>query len=779
MRRERPPPSRGLPALAALAAAVGLLALVIARADIRTGLADFLPAGRSPAARLMLQELREGAAAALILVGVEGAPPAELARITREMADALPRTGLFAQVAAGEAGFEGEEAFFFPRRYLLSPATSSAAFEVPALRADLQRLLRELRGAASPLAARYGVADPLGAFPAWLGSLAGASRVRVVDGAWFAPDRDRALLLARTRAGGLDARAQERASAAIEAAFRAARPGAARLLVAGPARFAQDAARSIRGDVELVTMLSTALIALLLVWRFRSPLAIAAIAAPVVLSVAVAIAATEAAFGGVQALALGFGASMLGISVDYPVLMIGHRKRGEPPAATRARIGSAFRLAGATATLGLGGMIFSGFPGLAQLGLFSAAGLLAAAAATWWGLPPLIVAADIAPAPAGDPRWLARVEGWRRWRAWGAAPILAALAYLLAVGPRWETDLAALSPVPAASRALDAELRGALGAAEAGQVLFVEGPDAETVLRREEALLPRLEALRAEGAITGFEAAARLLPSVAAQEARRAALPEPDALARRLDEARANLPFRPEAFRPFLDAVAATRTMTPLRPADLAGTALATPLEPLLSERGGTWRGVVLLQGVRDPARLAQTLADSGPGAVYVDTRSELGRILAHYTAQAWRWLGAGVAAIVLALLLGLRDGRRAARVVGSVAAAVLCTVALLTLGGERLSLVHVVALQLAAGVGLDYALFFARRQLDEEERARTLRTLVTCNAMTLLSFGLLVLCRTPVLHSIGATVAVGAALAMAFAFLFAGQRQGKQGEEA
>jgi len=69
-------------------------------------------------------------------------------------------------------------------------------------------------------------------------------------------------------------------------------------------------------------------------------------------------------------------------------------------------------------------------------------------------------------------------------------------------------------------------------------------------------------------------------------------------------------------------------------------------------------------------------------------------------------------------------------------------------------------ALQLVAGVGLDYALFFARRQLDEEERARTLRTLTTCNAMTLLSFGLLLFRRTPVLHSIGATVAIGAALA-------------------
>ncbi len=103
------------------------------------------------------------------------------------------------------------------------------------------------------------------------------------------------------------------------------------------------------------------------------------------------------------------------------------------------------------------------------------------------------------------------------------------------------------------------------------------------------------------------------------------------------------------------------------------------------------------------------------------------------------------------------------------IAAAGLVTLAVLTAAGERLSLIHIVSLQFVAGVGLDYALFFARRQLDAEERARTLRTLVTCNAMTLLTFGLLAFCRTPLLRQMGATVAIGAVAAMVFGFLFAG----------
>jgi predicted exporter len=91
------------------------------------------------------------------------------------------------------------------------------------------------------------------------------------------------------------------------------------------------------------------------------------------------------------------------------------------------------------------------------------------------------------------------------------------------------------------------------------------------------------------------------------------------------------------------------------------------------------------------------------------------------------------------------------------------------------LSLFHIVSLQLMVGVGLDYALFFARRGLDGEERARTFRTLITCNVMTLLSFGLLAFCRTPLLRGFGITVAVGVVGAICLAFLFAGPRPAPQ----
>ena len=227
-----------------------------------------------------------------------------------------------------------------------------------------------------------------------------------------------------------------------------------------------------------------------------------------------------------------------------------------------------------------------------------------------------------------------------------------------------------------------------------------------------------------------------------------------------------------QAFQPFLDDVAATRSMPPVLPGDITSPLMASRLQSLLFQRDGTWFGLLLPSGVRDAGRLSAVAAGLGD-ATFVDMGAETNRMMSAYTGNALRWLGIGAVAAMAALLIGLRDPARAARVALSVAAAVLVTVAVLAAAGTRLSLIHIVSLQLVGGVGLDYALFFARRQLDDEERARTFRTLVTCNAMTLLTFGLLALCRTPLLRDIGATVVVGVVAAMVFSFLFAGQRPG------
>jgi predicted exporter len=757
--------------------ALALAALVFARLPVRTDLSALLPAGGGTDARRALQAVRSGGAAELVLVGIEDAPAGVLAAISRSMAATLRRDPAVALVANGDQDL-GPDVLqaAFAHRYLLSPAVTPWSFGADALRADVRRVLDGLRSDAAPLVARYGLADPTGAFPALLDAWQGQARLRRVQGVWFARERDRALLLVRLRGGGLDTGAGARGLAAIRSAFATARSGldpgqraaAARLELAGPAVFAAEAEAAIRRDVRRLSWFAAAAIGTLLIWRFRSPLVLAAIVLPVALGAAAAAAAVWAADGAVQGVTLGFGLTMLGVAVDYPVLLIGHRKEGEAPRGTLQRIGGTFALAVATAILGLAGMAFAGVPALRQLGTFGAVGLLAAALATALLLPAAIARAGLAPVGAGDPRLLRRAEAARRFRWVGSAAALAAAASLaFAARPRFQADLASLTPVPAAALALDRALRAELGAPDAGIALLVHGPSAEAVLQREEALAPRLSALERVGAVSGPQSAAALLPSAAAQRARQASLPEAPVLAARLAEAVQGLPFAPGAFSGFLRDVSDARTQPPVTPATLGAPALAARLSPLLFPVEDGWLGVIAFARVN--AAALRRMAAGDTAVTLVAFGEAAGALARDATRRALPAIGGGALASLAVMLAALRSPGLVARVAAAVAAALLVDVAVLSAAGVPLTLVHLAALQFVAGVGLDYALFFARRQVDEEERARTLRTLLTCCAMALLSFGALALCRTPLLRGIGETVAIGVVSALGFAFLWAG----------
>jgi predicted exporter len=181
--------------------------------------------------------------------------------------------------------------------------------------------------------------------------------------------------------------------------------------------------------------------------------------------------------------------------------------------------------------------------------------------------------------------------------------------------------------------------------------------------------------------------------------------------------------------------------------------------------------GLVPLRGVRDDDRLRQAV--SGPGAeqsTYVDLRRETSRLLGGYRQEALHLLGWSSLAIVLLLVVGLRSLRTAMRVLLPMASAAAVTAAVMAGTGSGLSLFHLVSLLLVMGLSLDQALFFNRAAEDHQERARTLLSLVLCNLSAVLAFGILATSSVNILHDIGATVALGAGLALVFAALLAGE---------
>ncbi len=118
---------------AALLVWAGLMVLavwVLARAQYSTDLSAFLPQAPTGAQRLLVEQLRQGVASRLIIVGIQGADDAERARLSRQMAARLRADPEFLAVENGDAAAaQRDEAFLFAHRYVLSEHGDAAAIQ--------------------------------------------------------------------------------------------------------------------------------------------------------------------------------------------------------------------------------------------------------------------------------------------------------------------------------------------------------------------------------------------------------------------------------------------------------------------------------------------------------------------------------------------------------------------------------------------------------------------------------------------------------------------------
>jgi predicted exporter len=276
----------------------------------------------------------------------------------------------------------------------------------------------------------------------------------------------------------------------------------------------------------------------------------------------------------------------------------------------------------------------------------------------------------------------------------------------------------------------------------------------------------------------GFESPSRFLPSLASQRVRQASLPPPAELTARLREAVKGLPVSAARLEPFLLDVEHARTAAALTDADLAGTSLARAVEALLVRGSTGWSALLPLSAAGSGdlsdtavAQVRTALAGSGvAGAALLDLKGEADRLYSRYLSEAVRLGLAGLAAIVLLLLIALRSPGRVARVVAPLALSVLVVAGLLVLFGHPLTILHVVGMLLIVAVGSNYALFFDRAAAHPQQGSvpLTLASLAVANLATVMTFGVLACSRVPVLADLGTTVAPGTLLALVFAALLA-----------
>ena len=743
---------------------------VIARTPFTTDLSAFLPRSPSPVQQALVEQLRDGVVSRLILIGIEGDAPARLAGISRNVGAALRDSGRFASVNNGApSGFEGDRELIWRYRYLLSPAVSTERFSAEALHESLRELLAQLASPTGALLQRLAAADPSGELLLLVDQFTPQARPRIDEGVWFSKDGGRALLLAQTRAPASDIDAQKAALDRVRESFAQAASGTdARLIVTGPGVFSVVSRERIREDAWRLSLIGSVLIAAMLIALYRSVRVLGLGFLPVASGALAGIAAVSLAFGSVHGITVAFGVTLIGEAVDYAIYLFTQNAPGSAPETTFERIWPTLRLGMLTSVCGFSAMLFSEFTGLAQLGLFSVAGLVVAAAVTRWVLPALLPRGfAVSAVPAVAPRVLAAVHAAPRLRVALLVVLAGAAVFLIArPQPLWSASLTSLNPVSAAEQALDRQLRDDLGAPDVSYLVVIAEADQQAALQAAEKAGATLRDAMARGWLQGFESPAAYLPSEAMQRARQAALPAPDTLRRNLQAAQKGLPFRAGAFEPFVRDVSAAAALPLLDRARLQGTSLGLRVDSLLVQRASGWNAMLPLRGVSDVKALAAAL----PAGALLDLRQEFDRLYGGYLREAMINSLLGAAAIGALLFASLRSPRRVFDVAAPLAAAALATCGLLALAGVELSIFHLVGLVLVVAVGSNYSLFFDRQGPSGADRGRTVVSLLFAAVTTVIGFGLLAFSKIPVLSAIGSTVGLGAAMALVFSAIMSRQ---------
>ncbi|HEU4591480.1 MAG TPA: MMPL family transporter [Steroidobacteraceae bacterium] len=766
---------RGWILLAAWAVVLALgIIWVQANLEVSADLRLFMPAPRTEGQRLLIQNIGESPASRLLLLAIEGDQPAQLAQISKRFAAGIGTREEFAFVANGAQPAPGIPDQLLPYRYLITDSFDGAPL-------DEQRLVTELEDRAADMAS-----PAAGFLEEWLPRdptlemlhLAQRWQPRAEphqrDGVWFSSDGRRALLLVETRAAAFDPDGQGRALTTLQEQFARARgPSPASLTVSGTGYFSSVIRDRTQYEATWFGSFDTiGLIALLWLAYRRFVFTICG-ALPLLTAGLAGLGAVSLLFDGVHGITIAFGFTLIGVAQDYPIHLFSHLAPGEPALHTARKVWPPLATGVASTCIAYLAFLMSGVTGLAQLACLTIAGLLAAGLTTRFLLPRIVPMIGRDPARSA---WLARLNAQierlpRPYALIAVIPLLAAGIFLWRPEGFWQNDLSKLTPVPPELLKRDAELRREMATPDLRYLLVAGGASEDAVLSELETLEPQLERAVREGAIGSFEHAAQYLPSAALQKKRQAALPDRAALRAMLSHAVAASPFEPDVFEPFLADVERARALPPLTRADLRGTPLDLRLGSELFPRGARWYGLISLFDVHDAQAIAR-LAESRAGSVtFLDLKAASEQLV---TAQRSRILFClEIAAVLLIAVISftLRRWSRVLRVLAPMILTTLVILAVLRASGVSLSLFHLISLVLAAGLGLDYALFFEHAAADPAEQQRTLHALLVCSATTLLVFALFSLSTVPILQAIGVTVSLGVLSNFVLALLLTRER--------
>lgn len=567
-------------------------------------------------------------------------------------------------------------------------------------------------------------------------------------------------------------------------------PGLINIAYMGSHRFGLDNADMIKGDIRMTLTLSAGSIAILALLVFRRPFVMSLLTMlPAFFGGAFAACMIMLVYPGISAIAIGCGAMLMGIAVDFGIHFLYHADQVSAGDASQSdiihildKLTNPLMLTAATTLVAFLTLELSVLPGYRQLGLFAVFGIAGAFIFALIALPLLIPKAKpslrrpVINLTGIYPMFFRWVKGHKKV----LIIIVVALSCTSALGIyrlEFEGDIQKLNAVyPDTKRDWDTVI-GSFGGILDSTSVVVKGKDIEEALQQNEMLYSGLRDMRELGKIQGSNSIAPFFPSKTRQEENRQRWQEfwsrerIDRVMKDVEEICMELRIRPETVRDVL-----ARLPGPMPPLELEGFNSGLLRTVAANQISVNEDGVMVMTNLQivndsDYANIASMIENSVPGAIMTNGRHFVQHIVSLIHSEMMRLGGVTLLFVAIAMVLYARRFNSFVSLMLPLFLSLFWTFGIMGWLGIKFNIMNAMIVIFIFGIVDDYSVFLHEAwnhsmSGNDTHLSHTSGAITLSAITTFMGLGSLVFASHPALHSIGATALLGITFGLASVFL-------------
>jgi len=579
-------------------------------------------------------------------------------------------------------------------------------------------------------------------------------KMRLENGHFISPDGKNALIIAETPFEITDAKRGREMLISFQNLLASVVPDTISVSMISGHRYTLENINAIQKDIVIILTCSALGVFTLFLLFFRSLGGIFVFLTPICV-LCIAAAGISVLYRNVSAITIGFGAVLLGISVDFAVhVYFALRAATGNPSGALAQVSRPIVFCALTTLGAFGVLFFSSLPVQRELAVFSIIGICTALILSLVPLPQVVRHTQMA--PYNEKTYIK--TKFRLAKGWVICLWLLLLVICAWQGTKlhFDGDLRSLNLVPDEIRDLENMLQRTWGNFRGTAVVFAEGPDLQTALETNDRVFQHLTRNPNSSRIVSL---APILPSLKTQESNRQRWNafwsdgKKEHVNQLLIDQGKSIGFKFTAFESFAKAIAGPSP--PVTVEALRTIGLAEIVDTLIIDDGKTVKVLTLVPDTPEIAALFNS-SDFNRTSIEFASQNQFRKTISKAIADDFFHFILKASAMVI-LLLGLlfRNLKKVLLSLIPVVTGILFMIGVMGSLGIAFNLFNVVAAILIIGLGVDYGIFMVTKMTQGLDDA-TEKAVFVSGLTTIAGFGALILARHPALHSIGLSVLIG-----------------------